>query len=131
MAKSPLSTQEENILTVLLGAGQDLYGLNILNQIRQISAHSEQLERLEIVVGSLYPTLKRLEKQGFIQGRWGDDTIEEEGSAQARRRYYIITGKGEQALKETWEYRKSQPVANYLGQGGKLILNPIDVNTSD
>ena len=50
-------------------------------------------------VASLYPLLYRLEKRGWIQGRW----IEKAG--QRRRRYYRLTPAGEQVLKSqrsTW-----------------------------
>ena len=50
-------------------------------------------------VASLYPLLYRLEKRGWIQGRW----VERAG--QRRRRYYRLTAAGKQVLKaqrETW-----------------------------
>jgi len=50
-------------------------------------------------VASLYPLLYRLEKRGWIQGRW----VEKAG--QRRRRYYRLTAAGKQVLKaqrETW-----------------------------
>jgi PadR family transcriptional regulator PadR len=42
---------------------------------------------------SLYPLLYRLEKRGWIQGRW----VEKAG--QRRRRYYRLTSQGRQALR--------------------------------
>jgi len=50
-------------------------------------------------VASLYPLLYRLEKRGWIQGRW----IEKAG--QRRRRYYRLTPAGAQVLesqRNTW-----------------------------
>jgi transcriptional regulator len=43
-------------------------------------------------VASLYPTLYRLEDQGFIEGRW----VERAG--QRRRRYYRLTAVGRKRL---------------------------------
>ncbi len=43
-------------------------------------------------VASLYPLLYRLEKRGWIRGRW----VEKPG--QRRRRYYHITAEGERQL---------------------------------
>ena len=43
-------------------------------------------------VASLYPLLYRLEKRGWIQGRW----IEKSG--QRRRRYYRLTSHGRKVL---------------------------------
>jgi PadR family transcriptional regulator len=45
-------------------------------------------------VASLYPLLYRLEKRGWIQGRW----VEKAG--QRRRRYYRITAAGRKVLAE-------------------------------
>jgi transcriptional regulator len=47
---------------------------------------------LKFRVASLYPLLYRLEKRGWIQGRW----IEKAG--QRRRRYYRITAVGREVL---------------------------------
>ena len=50
-------------------------------------------------VASLYPLLYRLEKRGWIAGRW----VEKPG--QRRRRYYRITPEGNKVLKSrrsTW-----------------------------
>ena len=49
---------------------------------------------LKFNVASLYPLLYRLEKRGFIAGRW----VEKEG--QRRRRYYQLTAEGKKVLKE-------------------------------
>ena len=43
-------------------------------------------------VASLYPLLYRLEKRGWIQGRWV------EKSGQRRRRYYRLTSQGRTVL---------------------------------
>ena len=45
-------------------------------------------------VASLYPLLYRLEKRGWVQGRW----VEKAG--QRRRRYYRLTAAGEAVLAE-------------------------------
>src|SRR5881628_1674555 len=47
---------------------------------------------LRFHVTSLYPLLHRLEKQGWIDGRWV------EKADQRRRRYYTLTGHGRKAL---------------------------------
>jgi PadR family transcriptional regulator PadR len=47
---------------------------------------------LKFNVASLYPLLYRLEKRGWIQGRW----IEKSG--QRRRRFYRLTAVGRKAL---------------------------------
>src|SRR5580692_4577192 len=49
---------------------------------------------LKFNVASFYPLLYRLEKRGFISGRW----VEKAG--QRRRRYYQLTTQGKTVLKE-------------------------------
>src|ERR1044071_5053612 len=55
---------------------------------------------LSFHVASLYPLLYRLEKRGWIQGRW----VEKAG--QRRRRYYKLTPAGKKVLaaqRSTWQ----------------------------
>jgi transcriptional regulator len=60
----------------------------------EISKLIEQRSRgaLRFHAASLYPLLYRLEKRGWIRGRW----VEKDG--QRRRRYYRLTSQGEQVL---------------------------------
>lgn len=48
--------------------------------------------RLSFHASSLYPVLYRMEKRGWIRGRW----VEREG--ERRRRYYELTDRGRAAL---------------------------------
>jgi transcriptional regulator len=50
------------------------------------------LGALRFHAASLYPLLYRLEKRGWIQGRWV------EKSGQRRRRYYRLTAQGRKVL---------------------------------
>src|SRR5436309_2295201 len=55
---------------------------------------------LSFHVASLYPLLYRLERRGWIEGRW----VEKAG--QRRRRYYKLTSEGKKVLaaqRSTWE----------------------------
>jgi len=63
-----------------------------------IESRSEGVLRFN--VASLYPLLYRLEKRGWIQGRW----VEKAG--QRRRRYYRLTRPGRKILaaqRNTWQ----------------------------
>jgi len=91
-----LSALEEDILTVL--ANQSLYGL----QIRQALEKANEGKR-NIGEGSLYPTLHRMEKKGYVESQWGEDRPEERCGA--RRKYYNITGLGKQVLQERQQVR--------------------------
>jgi PadR family transcriptional regulator, regulatory protein PadR len=51
-------------------------------------------------VASLYPLLYRLEKRGWIEGRWVDK------AEQRRRRYYRLTAQGKKVLlaqRSSWQ----------------------------
>jgi len=70
------------------------HGYEISKLIEQRSEGSVKFN-----VASLYPLLYRLEKRGWILGRW----VEKAG--QRRRRYYRITDEGKKVLKaqrSTW-----------------------------
>jgi len=66
-----------------------LHGYGVLLRIQQISG-----DRLEIMQGSLYPALYRLEHQGFIVSEWG----ESENKRQAK--YYRLTAAGRRQLQD-------------------------------
>jgi PadR family transcriptional regulator, regulatory protein PadR len=97
-----LSATEEDILSVIWGHAQGVYGLDILNRINKANKENN---RREIGIGSLYPALKRMEQQGLVNARWGEEALGEE-SGGARRRYYTISADGELSLIATQEYRK-------------------------
>jgi transcriptional regulator len=63
------------------------HGYDISKLIEQLSGGT-----LRFHVASLYPLLYRLEKRGWIQGRW----VEKAG--QRRRRYYRLTAPGREVL---------------------------------
>jgi PadR family transcriptional regulator, regulatory protein PadR len=82
--------------------------LLILSLIEHRARHGYEISKLieersdgvlKFNVASFYPLLYRLEKRGFIAGRW----VEKAG--QRRRRYYRLTTEGKQILKTqraTW-----------------------------
>src|SRR5437773_2381027 len=83
--------------------------LLILSLVESRSRHGYEISKLiearsggtlRFHVASLYPLLYRLEKRGWIQGRW----VEKAG--QRRRRYYKLTKEGRKVLaaqRSTWE----------------------------
>ncbi len=89
-----LSAVEEDILTVIQGHSQGLYGLDIMNRINKAS---KEANRSEVGIGSLYPAFKRLEQQDLVTARWGEEAAGQEPGG-ARRRYYAISSGGEKAL---------------------------------
>ena len=64
-----------------------LHGYGVLLRIQQISR-----DKLQILQGSLYPALYRLEHQGLITSAWGES---ENGR---RARFYRLTAAGRKRL---------------------------------
>jgi PadR family transcriptional regulator, regulatory protein PadR len=65
-----------------------LHGYGVLLRIQQISG-----ERLEILQGSFYTAIYRLERRSWIKGEWG------ESENNRRARYYTLTAAGRRQLK--------------------------------
>jgi len=73
----------------------DMHGWGIS---RLIEEHSREVLRIE--EGSLYPALRRLERQGFVKGAWSLS------DNNRRARYYSLTARGRrQLLKEHQHWR--------------------------
>lgn|SRR5689334_2702677 len=83
--------------------------LMILSLLEERARHGYEISKLiesrsdgtlRFNVASLYPLLYRLEKRGWIQGRWT------EKPGQRRRRYYSLTRSGRKVLRtqrDTWQ----------------------------
>jgi DNA-binding PadR family transcriptional regulator len=72
------------------------YGLDIVN-------------RTELLPGTVYTTLRRLERRGQISGRWEDPAIAER-ERRPRRRYYELTPSGDEALEEALAHYEAMGV---------------------
>ena len=83
--------------------------LLILSLVETLPRHGYEISKLieqrsegalRFHAASLYPLLYRLEKRGWIQGRWV------EKSGQRRRRYYRLTAEGTKILasqRQNWQ----------------------------
>src|SRR4026207_1238603 len=87
MLDRELKKGSAELLILSLVEDQPRHGYDIGNLIEQRSKGT-----LRFNVASLYPLLYRLEKRGWIQGRWV------EKSGQRRRRYYRLTAEGKKVL---------------------------------
>jgi transcriptional regulator len=77
-----------------------LHGYGILLRIQQISK-----DRLEILQGSLYPALYRLEHQGWIVSEWG------ESDNKRKAKYYRLTAAGKRRFQsETAKWNRMASV---------------------
>ena len=82
----PQGTLEILILKAV-SLGQQ-HGYGILLRIQQVSG-----ERIELLQGSFYTAIYRLERQGWLQGEWG------ESENNRRARFYSLTAAGKRQLK--------------------------------
>ena len=85
----PLEVLQGTLDMLILKAASlgPLHGYGILLRIQQISNG-----RLEILQGSLYPALYRLEHQGWITSEWGESVNKR------KAKYYRLTAAGKRQL---------------------------------
>lgn len=94
MFSAELKKGSVELLVLSLLEHEDRHGYEIGRLIETRSGN-----HLSFQVSSLYPVLARMEKRGWIRGRW----VEKQG--QRRRRYYRVTRSGVDALegmRDTW-----------------------------
>jgi PadR family transcriptional regulator PadR len=92
-----LGSFEEMVLLALLHQGDRAYAVSIR---RELAGRSGS----DVTMGSVYATLDRLEKKGFIAGREGEPRTSRRGRP---RRYYDILPAGVGALDESRRVRDS------------------------
>ena len=94
MTNTELKKGSAELLILSLLARQPMHGYELS---KLIEARSRGAVRFK--VASLYPLLYRLERRGWILGRW----VEKAG--QRRRRHYRVTAEGQRRLdaqRRTW-----------------------------
>lgn len=94
---------------------KDMYGYEVAKLVRERSD-----EQFELKEGTLYLSLKRLEKNKWIESYWGD----EQGPG-GRRKYYKLTPLGEEGLadkRKEWEFIKNL-IDSFLKGGEKYEAN--------
>ncbi|MBN1438747.1 MAG: helix-turn-helix transcriptional regulator [Anaerolineales bacterium] len=99
-----------NLVSELRGGTFVLAALSRLEEEQYGYALSQQLadQGMEIDQGTLYPLLRRLEKQGLLESRWST-----EGSQP--RRYYKLSRQGREALRTlTAQWRSLSAALNRL-----------------
>jgi DNA-binding PadR family transcriptional regulator len=84
MSREILGNFELMVMLALIRLGDAAYGVPISKAI-------EEGTRREVLVGSVYAALERLEEKGFVVSEVGEPTPERGGRA---KRYFRITEKG-------------------------------------
>ena len=93
MVQLPLtSSLEELLMASIQLLGENAYGVTIYDKAREL-AHPSRIS-----FGSIYPTLERLEKKGFLSSCRGGSTSERGGRA---KRFFHLEALGERSLSES------------------------------
>ena len=91
MSREALGNFELMVLLAVLRVGEDAYGVPIASELE------DKISR-EVLLGSVYAALERLEAKGLVASSLGDPTPERGGRA---KRYFTVTAKGLREVRET------------------------------
>jgi len=91
MSREALGHFELIVLLAVLRVGDDAYGVPIARELEATSGR-------DVLLGSVYAALDRLEGKGLVSSRMGDPTPERGGRA---KRYFKVTAKGLREARET------------------------------
>ncbi|MBQ3193927.1 MAG: PadR family transcriptional regulator [Oscillospiraceae bacterium] len=93
MPRQKFQTLTEQMFYILLCLKEECYGLDILDQVPQMTAN-----RVKVGSGTLYNLLEQFLAEGFIR----------ETKVEGRRRSYILTEKGMDVLKKEYDRIRAQ-----------------------
>jgi len=98
--KQLLTMMQWLLMAAILRNGNSAYGSVIYNTAKELAYPAR------ISYGSLYPTLERMERQGFLSSTFSEPIRERGGRS---RRYFAVTTSGRKALtrSESLAYRIS------------------------
>jgi DNA-binding PadR family transcriptional regulator len=91
--KELVAASTEPLILSLLSKGES-YGYALIQEVKRLSE-----DKIEWTDGMLYPVLHRMEREGWIQSRWG------EAENGRKRKYYALKKDGKKALhdqREQW-----------------------------
>jgi PadR family transcriptional regulator, regulatory protein PadR len=91
MALPTLSNFELMVMLAIIRIGDDAYGVSISNEI-------EETTGTEVLLGSVYDALARLDEKGLITSTMGEATPERGGRA---KRHFRTTSRGLRVVRET------------------------------
>lgn len=112
--KEVLKGHIDTLILSLLNT-RDMYGYELAKLVREKSDNQFELKE-----GTLYLSLKRLEKNKWIESYWGD----EQGPG-GRRKYYKLTSLGEEGFEQKrseWNFVKKL-IDSFLERGEEYEAN--------
>jgi DNA-binding PadR family transcriptional regulator len=83
-----LKHTEQIIMLAILRKHPNAYGVSIFDELSERAG-------IEPALATIYATLEKLEKKGFVKSRQGPPTSERGGRA---KMFYELTGRGQRAL---------------------------------
>jgi PadR family transcriptional regulator PadR len=91
MSRELFGNFELMVMLALIRLGDDAYGVPIARTIERSTGR-------DVLMGSVYAALERLEAKGFVSSEVGEPTAERGGRA---KRYFRITAKGLRQVQAT------------------------------
>jgi PadR family transcriptional regulator PadR len=91
MSRKYLNTLELMIVLALFQLGDEAYGVSVAKEIERTTGR-------EVLLGSVYAALERLEKKGLVSSQLGEATPERGGRA---KMYFRVTSKGLREARQT------------------------------
>ena len=88
LTKELVAASTEPLILSLLSEGES-YGYALIQEVKKLSG-----DKITWTDGMLYPVLHRMEREGWIQSRWG------EAENGRKRKYYSLKRDGRKALQE-------------------------------
>src|SRR6476620_3366119 len=88
LTKELVAASTEPLILSLLSGGES-YGYALIQEVKRLSG-----DKIEWTDGMLYPVLHRMEREGWIQSRWG------QAETGRKRKYDSLKKDGQKALKE-------------------------------
>lgn len=97
-------------MLAVAGVGEGAYGVPIWEAVQRATGRS-------IAMGAIYTTLDRLEEKGYVRSWQGEPTAQRGGRA---KRFFVLTGVGEQALRDAENARQTLRAAGPQTAGGGI-----------
>ncbi len=91
MSREALGHFELMVLLAILRVGEEAYGVPIARELEESSGKN-------VLLGSVYAALDRLEGKGLVSSRVGDPTAERGGHA---KKYFKVTAKGVREVRQS------------------------------
>jgi len=91
LTKELVAASTEPLILSLLAQGES-YGYALIQEVKRLSG-----DKIAWTDGMLYPVLHRMEREGWIQSRWG------EAETGRKRKYYSLKKDGKKALNDQRE----------------------------